>query len=135
MAVAAARTVSQVIAHMAIGFGIAWMLTGSMMLGGLAILIEPLINVLLVPLHEQGWHAVRGGMREPRHRTMALAAEKLSQTAMHMVIAFGVMYAFTGSFAFGGLAAVLEPVCNVVLLPFHDRAFHAVIARLRARTI
>jgi uncharacterized membrane protein len=119
MAVAAARTVSQVIAHMAIGFSIAWLLTGSAILGGVAILIEPLINVLLVPLHDA------------RRRTVVLAAEKVSQTVMHMAIAFGVMYAFTGSLAFGGLAAVLEPVCNVVLLPFHDRAFQAVMARLQ----
>lgn len=131
MAVAAARTVSQVIAHMAIGFSIAWLLTGSAMLGGLAILIEPLINVLLVPVHEKAWHALRRRIADQRRRTMALALEKASQTAMHMAVAFGVMYAFTGSLAFGGLAAVLEPICNVVLLPFHDRAFHAVIARLR----
>jgi len=25
------------------------------------------------------------------------------------------------SLAFGGLAAILEPVCNVLLLPIHDR--------------
>jgi uncharacterized membrane protein len=133
MAVAAARTASQMIAHMGIGFGIAWMLTGSMMLGGLAVLIEPLINVLLVPLHEKAWHALRHRLSEQRHRTLAAAGEKLSQTIMHMAVAFGVMLAFTGSLAFGGLAAVLEPVCNVVLLPFHDRAFHAVLERLRTR--
>jgi uncharacterized membrane protein len=131
MAVAAARTVSQVITHMAIGFSIAWLLTGSAMLGGLAVLIEPLINVLLVPLHEKGWHALRQRLHD--RRAMMLAAEKISQTVMHMAVAFGVMYAFTGSLAFGGLAAILEPVCNVIVLPFHDRAFQAVLARLQVR--
>ncbi len=33
-----------------------------------------------------------------------LAAQKCSQTAMHMAVAFGVMYWATGSLAFGGLA-------------------------------
>jgi uncharacterized membrane protein len=133
MAVVAARTVSQVVTHMGIGFSIAWLLTGSALLGGLAVLIEPLINVLLVPLHEHAWHALRRRTADGRRRALMGAAEKVSQTAMHMVVAFGVMYTFTGSLASGGVAAVLEPVCNVILLPFHDRAFHAVIARLRGR--
>lgn len=133
MAVVAARTLSQVISHMAIGFSIAYLLTGSAILGGLAVLIEPLINVLLVPLHEHAWHALRGRIGDARRRALAGAAEKVSQTVMHMAVAFSVMLAFTGSLAFGGLAAVLEPVCNVILLPFHDRAFQAVLARLRAR--
>ncbi|WP_442598467.1 DUF2061 domain-containing protein [Parapusillimonas sp. JC17] len=38
-----------------------------------------------------------------------------------MSVAFTVTYVFTGSVATGGLAAILEPICNVVLLPLHDR--------------
>jgi uncharacterized membrane protein len=33
------------------------------------------------------------------------------------------LYLATGSLAFGGLAAVLEPVCNVLLMPLHDRVW------------
>ena len=131
MAITAARTISQVLAHMAIGFGIAWLMTGSVVLGGLAVLIEPLINVSLLPLHERAWKAARARIRDGQRRTLALAAEKLSQTGLHMAVAFGVMFAFTGSLAFGGLAAVLEPICNVILLPFHNRAFQAVLARMQ----
>ena len=36
---------------------------------------------------------------------MVTAAKSASQMALHMVVAFGVMYAVTGSLAFGGLAA------------------------------
>lgn len=53
--------------------------------------------------------------------------------ALHMVVAFGVMYAVTGSLAFGGVAAVIEPVVNVVLLPLHERAWLLLRRRLAAR--
>jgi len=52
---------------------------------------------------------------------MLLFAQKTSQVALHMSVAFGATYAFTGSLATGCLAAVLEPICNVLLLPLHDQ--------------
>ncbi|HEY9573531.1 MAG TPA: DUF2061 domain-containing protein [Pusillimonas sp.] len=52
---------------------------------------------------------------------MLLLAQKTSQVALHMSVAFAVTYACTGSLATGGLAAIVEPVCNVVLLPLHDK--------------
>ncbi|MGB6103160.1 MAG: DUF2061 domain-containing protein [Pusillimonas sp.] len=54
---------------------------------------------------------------------MLLLAQKTSQVALHMSVAFAVTYAFTGSLATGGLAAVLEPICNVLLLPLHDQVW------------
>jgi uncharacterized membrane protein len=117
---AVARKGSQVITHLAIGFAIAYAVTGSVMLGGLAVLIEPVLNVLLVPFHEKAWEHRVGGATGQR-RIVMLALEKISLTTMHMGVAFSVMYFATGSMAFGGLAAVLEPVCNVLLMPLHDR--------------
>jgi uncharacterized membrane protein len=64
---------------------------------------------------------------------MVTAAKSASQMALHMAVAFGVMYAVTGSLAFGGLAAVIEPVVNVVLLPLHERAWLLLRRRLAAR--
>jgi uncharacterized membrane protein len=61
---------------------------------------------------------------------MVLAAKTTSQIVLHMGVAFGVMYAVTGSLAFGGIAAVIEPVCNVVLLPLHDRLWRKIQKRL-----
>ncbi|HEX5767759.1 MAG TPA: DUF2061 domain-containing protein, partial [Burkholderiales bacterium] len=55
-----------------------------------------------------------------------------SQLLLHMAVAFAVMYGFTGSLAFGGIAAVVEPLCNVLLLPLHDRLWRR-IARRRGR--
>jgi uncharacterized membrane protein len=58
---------------------------------------------------------------------MVRAGQTVSQVALHMSVAFGVMYTFTGSMAFGGIAALVEPICNVALLPLHDRLW----ARIR----
>lgn len=52
-----------------------------------------------------------------------IVLEKTSQVMLHMGVAFGVTYAMTGSIMTGGLAAVVEPVCNVVLLPLHEKAW------------
>jgi uncharacterized membrane protein len=56
---------------------------------------------------------------------MVLAARKTSQILLHMGVAFGVMYVLTGSVAFGGAAAIIEPICNVLLLPLHDRLWRS----------
>jgi uncharacterized membrane protein len=117
----AAKKMSQVITHMGLAFGLMYLLTGSLAFGGLAAVLEPVINVVLLPCHERAWHALRA--RLAGRRLALLAAEKVSQTLMHAAVAFGVLYAATGSLAFGGLAAVLEPILNVIALPFHDRLF------------
>ena len=66
---------------------------------------------------------------------MLLLARKASQVGLHMSVAFAVTYAFTGSLATGGVAAVLEPICNVVLLPLHDRLWDKLRVRPRAQTV
>ncbi len=127
--VVAAKKTSQAVAHLAIAFVITYAVTGSMLIGGLALLIEPVINVLLLPFHEKAWSAIRARARGERERYMRIAAEKVSQTALHMIVAFSVMYFATGSLAFGGMAAVLEPICNVILLPIHDRFWEKLALR------
>ena len=127
----AMKTFSQVITHMSIAFGLAYLLTGSLALGGLAAIIEPVMNVALLPLHEKLWHAIR--QRHAHMGVAALAGEKLSQTLMHMGVAFVVIYCATGSLALGGMAAVLEPICNVLLLPVHDRFWNNLEHRLAGR--
>ena len=64
---------------------------------------------------------------------MLLFAQKTSQVLLHMAVAFAVTYGFTGSLAVGGLAAVVEPICNVLILPLHDRVWARIRSR-RART-
>ena len=48
---------------------------------------------------------------------------KTSQVCLHMCVAFSVTYAFTGSLAVGGVAAIVEPICNVMLMPLHDKVW------------
>jgi uncharacterized membrane protein len=121
--VTAAKTISQVFTHAAIAFSIAYWFTGSAVFGGLAAVLEPIINVAVLPFHQQLWNTLRSKAKDTSRRARFLIAEKISQVGMHMAIAFGVMFWATGSIAFGGLAAILEPICNVLLLPFHDRAW------------
>lgn len=64
---------------------------------------------------------------------MVTAARTISQVAMHMAVSFGVLYILTGSFVAGGAAAVLEPICNVILMPFHDKFWERVRQRVEAR--
>jgi uncharacterized membrane protein len=116
--VIAARTASQIATHMGIAFSVMYCLTGSIAFGGLAALLEPVINVMLLPVHERLWKKIH---RHWERRIAAIAAQKASQAVMHMAVAFAVMYYATGSAVFGGLAAILEPICNVALLPFHER--------------
>lgn len=64
---------------------------------------------------------------------MVTAARTISQVGMHMTVAFGVMYACTGSTALGGIAAIVEPICNVILLPVHDKAWDRIREKMQAR--
>ncbi len=121
----AAKKISQVAAHMTIGFAIMFTLTGSFMFSGMAMMAEPVLNVFLLPFHEKAWTGVRA--RAGGKRRLAAAGEKLSQAGMHMVVSFTVIYWATGSVAFGGVAAVIEPVLNVVLMPMHDRLWDRLV--------
>src|SRR5690606_9867874 len=113
-----------------IAFAIAYAVTGSLVFGGLAIVIQPLISVLLLPLHEKAWAAIRPRAPNEDESYLRIAAEELSQTALHLGVASAVTYLATCSLAFGGMAAVLEPVCNVLLLPVHDRFWNKLELRM-----
>ena len=126
----AAKRVSQVATHMGIAFALASSMSGSVLLGGLAVLAEPIINVFLLPFHEKAWHARIRRAATERRRYLLQAGEKVSQTMLHATVAFSVMWTATGSMALGGLAALIEPICNVIVLPYHDRLWDALHARL-----
>ncbi|WP_194722525.1 DUF2061 domain-containing protein [Noviherbaspirillum malthae] len=64
---------------------------------------------------------------------MVTAAKTVSQIAVHMAVAFITMYVVTGSMAFGGLAALLEPICNVIVMPFHEKLWERIQQRMEAR--
>ncbi|MNR90726.1 hypothetical protein D3C72_217170 [compost metagenome] len=66
---------------------------------------------------------------------MVTAAKTVSQVAMHMSVAFAVMYVATGSLALGGVAAVVEPICNVMLMPLHDKMWERIRGKVEARKV
>jgi uncharacterized membrane protein len=131
--ITAAKKVSQVAAHTGIAFSLMYVMTGSVVFGGLAAVLEPVVNVLLLPFHERAWHQLRERAVEARARYAALAGEKISQTLMHAAVAFLMLWWATGSMALGGVAAVLEPVLNVIALPYHDRLWDKFASRLALR--
>jgi uncharacterized membrane protein len=45
----------------------------------------------------------------------------VSFTAMHISIAFTIVYLMTGDFMVGGAVALVEPLCNSVAYFFHER--------------
>lgn len=117
----AAKRLSQVATHMGIAYALAYAMTGSAVFSGLAVIVEPVINVLLLPFHEAFWAKRHSKARDARARYLSIALEKISQTGLHAGVAFSVMYVATGSVVVGGVAALLEPICNVLVLPLHDR--------------
>jgi len=44
------------------------------------------------------------------------------------------MYVMTGSVAVGGVAAVVEPIINVILMPLHDDMWTWIRERVAARS-
>ncbi|HEY0844707.1 MAG TPA: DUF2061 domain-containing protein [Noviherbaspirillum sp.] len=64
---------------------------------------------------------------------MVTAAKTASQIAVHMGVAFATMYVITGSVAFGGVAAILEPVCNVLIMPLHEKLWTRIRERIERR--
>jgi uncharacterized membrane protein len=64
---------------------------------------------------------------------MVTAAKTVSQVLVHMGVAFAIMYMLTGSLAFGGAAAVLEPICNVLVMPLHERLWEKIRRRVEQR--
>jgi len=48
-----------------------------------------------------------------KYKTMSFAA-------VHMTVAFGVVYLITGSPVLGGAVALIEPACNTLAYFFHE---------------
>lgn len=48
---------------------------------------------------------------------------------LHIVVAFSVTYAITGSVALGGIIALIEPMCNTIAFYIHEKAWSSVQKR------
>jgi uncharacterized membrane protein len=49
------KTISFAIMHFAVAFTVAYLLTGSMVVGGLVALVEPAVNTVAFYFHEMVW--------------------------------------------------------------------------------
>lgn len=56
----AVKTLSFACVHFVTAFTVAWLLSGSLLVGGLIAMVEPLVNTGMFYLHERLWQA-RGG--------------------------------------------------------------------------
>jgi uncharacterized membrane protein len=59
-----AKTLSFAVVHFGVAFLIAWLLTGSVVIGGAVALVEPLCNTVAYHLHEKAWLRW-GGRKRP----------------------------------------------------------------------
>ncbi len=57
------KTITFGIVHVSIAFGVGYLLTGSVAVGGALALIEPAVNTLAYFLHEQVWERLRAKRR------------------------------------------------------------------------
>ncbi len=67
------KTLTFATMHFSIAFGVVYLMTGSIALGGLIAFIEPLCNTVGYFFHEKLWESVRNRGAEARH-TPALQA-------------------------------------------------------------
>lgn len=57
------KTLTFAAVHFTVAFGVAWLLTGSVVIGGAVALVEPMCNTVAYHLHEKAW--MRFGRRLP----------------------------------------------------------------------
>lgn len=53
------KTVTFAIMHMSVAFGVVYLMTGSLALGGAVALIEPAVNTVAYFFHEKVWERFR----------------------------------------------------------------------------
>jgi len=62
------KTISFAMMHFSVAFSVAYLLTGSAVIGGMLALVEPAVNTVVFYFHEKAWaridHASIGGVME-----------------------------------------------------------------------
>ena len=54
------KTMTFAAVHFSVAFGVAYAVTGSILVGGLIALVEPAINTVAYYFHEKAWNAFQG---------------------------------------------------------------------------
>lgn len=53
------KTFTFAITHFTVAFGVAYLLTGDLVIGGAVALVEPAVNTVAYHLHEKAWRRIR----------------------------------------------------------------------------
>jgi uncharacterized membrane protein len=67
------KTFTFAIMHFTVAFGVAYALTGDVVVGGAVALVEPAVNTLGYHLHERLWNRLGRRERSPRSRASGVA--------------------------------------------------------------
>lgn len=59
------KTMSFAATHFTVAFGVTWLLTGDVMIGGLVAIVEPAVNTVAYFFHEKLWHRHEGVVELP----------------------------------------------------------------------
>ncbi|QPG05051.1 DUF2061 domain-containing protein [Salinimonas marina] len=57
------KTITFAIMHFSVAFTVAYLLTGSLLIGGLLALVEPAINTVAFYFHEKVWNKLETGAK------------------------------------------------------------------------
>ena len=72
------KTVTFGAVHMSVAFAIGYALTGSLLLGGLTALIEPLCNTAAYHVHERVWARIQARRRGSAAAPAAMTGDRLA---------------------------------------------------------
>ncbi|MGD8588782.1 MAG: DUF2061 domain-containing protein [Chromatiales bacterium] len=68
-----AKTATFAVMHFSVAFGVAYLLTGDVVIGGAVALIEPAVNTVAFYFHERAWSAYERLKRSMPNVTMRAA--------------------------------------------------------------
>jgi len=66
------KTISFAVVHFSVAFTVGYLLTGSVVVGGLLALVEPAVNTVAYHLHEKVWTRIRARQAARSAGTLSL---------------------------------------------------------------
>lgn len=66
------KTLSFACIHMTVAFSVAYLMTGSMIVGGVMALIEPACNTVAYFFHEKLWDRIKASRRQAQQAMLAM---------------------------------------------------------------
>jgi uncharacterized membrane protein len=59
------KTLTFAIVHFSVAFSVAYLISGSLLVGGAIALVEPVVNTIAYHIHERAWTRIQSKGREP----------------------------------------------------------------------